>query len=176
MDIDVSSEIAALRDGMPVMIRPIRPDDAPGLQALHARLSAESVFLRFLDQLKALPEKDARRLATVDYRASMALVAALTEGDLGRLIGVARYAAGDPDRIEAAEAAIVVEDEFQGRGLGTLLVERLVAYARRQGVRFFVASVHYSNSEIIHFIERSGLSAEKRLEAGVWEFKIKLQE
>ena len=167
-------ETVRLRDGTPVIVRPIRPDDAPLLQALHARLSAESVFLRFLEQRKALTDQDAQRLATVDYRATMALVATREENGAEEIIGVARYAAVDPGRPERAEAAIVVEDAFQGRGLGTILVDRLVRYARNHGVQAFVASVHYSNSEIMHFIQRSGLPAEKHLESGVWEITIHL--
>ena len=169
-------EAVHLSDGTPVTLRPIRPDDAKFLQALHSRLSAESVFLRFLEQRTTLSDQDARRLATVDYRTTMALVATHGAGSAEEIIGVARYAATDPARPDTAEAAIVVEDAFQGRGLGTILVDRLVRYARGRDIHAFVASVHYSNAEIMHFIQRSGLPAEKRLEAGVWEFKIKLQE
>jgi len=169
-----ATETVTLRDGTQVVLRAIRPDDAPRLQALHKRLSPESVFLRFLDQRKALTDQDAQRWATVDYRTHMAIVAALPDGADERLIGVARYAAIDPAKPDTAEAAIVVQDDHQGRGLGTILVNRLVTYARAHGIRAFVASVHYSNSEIMHFIQRSGLPAKKRLEAGVWEIHIRL--
>ena len=169
-----STETVALRDGTPVTLRAIRPDDAPRLQALHSRLSSESVFLRFLDQRKALSDRDAQRLAAVDHAASMAIVAALPEGGDEKLIGVARYALVGPDHPGDAEAAIVVEDAYQGRGLGTILVDRMVRYAQAHGVRTFVASVHYNNDEIMHFIQRSGLPAEKHLEAGVWEVRIRL--
>ena len=109
-----ATETVTLRDGTQVVLRAIRPDDAPRLQALHKRLSPESVFLRFLDQRKALTDQDAQRWATVDYRTHMAIVAALPDGDDERLIGVARYAAIDPAKPDTAEAAIVV-----GRSPGT---------------------------------------------------------
>jgi GNAT superfamily N-acetyltransferase len=174
MSIAYPPEAVTLRDGAPVTIRAIQPDDAPRLQALHARLSAESIFLRFLGQLKTLPPEEAQRLARVDYEKSMALVA--THGQAGEepIIGVARYAASNPAEPDAAEAAIVVEDAFQGRGLGSLLLDRLMKYARAHGVRYFLATVHHSNAEIMRFIERSGLPVEKRREAGVWEVRVRL--
>ncbi|HLF25631.1 MAG TPA: GNAT family N-acetyltransferase [Anaerolineae bacterium] len=166
-------ETVTLRDGTAVRLRAIQPDDAPRLQALHARLSTESIFLRFLDQRTALPDRDAQQLANVDYRTRMAIVAALAE-EPEQLIGVARYAAIDSAQLDTAEAAIVVQDDYQERGLGTILVDRLVGYARGQGVHAFLATVHYSNAEIMRFIQRSGLTAQKKLEAGVWEIKINL--
>lgn len=174
MESDFKPESVTLRDGTRAVIRAIQADDAPRLQALHARLSPESVYLRFLEQLKVLPAHEAQRLASVDYQTRMALVA-VREDDLEQIIGVARYAVADSARPDAAEAAIVVEDAFQGRGLGTILVDRLVKYAQAHGIRAFLASVHHSNSEILRFIQRSGLPVEKRLDTGVWEIRIKLQ-
>ncbi len=174
MSIAYPPEVVTLRDGTPVTIRAIRPDDAPRLQALHARLSAESIFLRFLGQLKTLPLEEAQRLAHVDYEKSMALVATPGQDGEEPIIGVARYAASNQAEPDAAEAAIVVDDAFQGRGLGSLLLDRLVKYARAHGIRYFLATVYHSNAEIMRFIQRSGLPSEKRREAGVWEVRVRL--
>jgi len=73
-------ETVALRDGTTVTIRPIRPDDARGLQALFDRLSPESIAFRFLGQPKELPYEQARQLANVDYQKRMALVATCEQG------------------------------------------------------------------------------------------------
>jgi GNAT superfamily N-acetyltransferase len=86
---------------------------------------------------------------------------------------VARYATLDA-RPDEAEAAIVVEDAYQGRGLGTLLVERLLSYARMHGIRYFVAEINSENDRVLRFIRRSGLPAEKKLEAGVWLIRVRL--
>lgn len=170
-----ASETVTLRDGSVATIRPIRPDDAPRLQALHARLSSETVYLRFLEQRKALSNKDAARLATVDYQARMALVAVREQQGEQVLLGVARYDVIDPKIPDVAEAAIVVEDRYQGRGLGTLLMDRLVAYARAHGIREFVAEISAENDRMLWFIRRAGLPVEKKLEWGVWEIRIKLE-
>jgi GNAT superfamily N-acetyltransferase len=88
-----------------------------------------------------------------------------------RIIALAQYIV-DAERPDLAEAAIIVEDAFQRRGLGTLLLRRLVEYACTHGVSHFIAHVHHSNAQIVRFIQRSGLKVERSLEAGVWEFKI----
>jgi len=167
-------ETIALRDGTPVTIRLIRPDDAPRLQSAFTRLSPESVYLRFLDQRTALSDREAQRLANVDNRTHVALVAAHDEGGQEHIIGVARYAVIDPSEPDTAEAAVAVIDEFQGRGLGTILLQRIVAFARARGVHAFMATVHYSNAEIMRFIERSRLPFKKKLQAGAWEIRVSL--
>jgi RimJ/RimL family protein N-acetyltransferase len=169
------SEQVALRDGLQVTIRPIQPDDAPRLQALVARLSPESIFLRFLALVKGLSDKEARRLANVDYTTRMAFVATVLEEDEEQIIGVARYAMIDGDEPGLAEAAVVVEDRHQRRGLGSLLLKRLTAYARRHGVLKFLANVHPTNEPIMRFIQQSGLTIESRPFGGVWEIRIVLE-
>jgi len=167
-------ETATLRDGTTVTIRPIRPDDAPRLQALFYRLSPESIALRFLGHPKELPYEQAQQLANVDYQTRMALVATREEDSEEHIIAVARYAA-DSAQPDLAEAAIVVEDEYQKQGLGTLLLIRLVAYARTHGIRDFMATVHHDNAQIMRFIRRSGLPSQSKLAAGVWEIVVKLE-
>ena len=168
-------ETVTLRDGTTVTIRPIRPDDARGLQALFDRLSPESIAFRFLGQPKELPLEQARQLANVDYRKRMALVATRQHGNEEHIIAVARYAADPASQPDVAEAAIVVEDEYQNRGLGTLLLTRLVAYAYAHGVRAFRATVRQDNIQIMRFVHHSGLPAESTLDAGVWDIMVTLE-
>ena len=163
-------EHVTLRDGTEVTIRAIVPEDAPLLQELFRRLSPESVFLRFLTRLKELSQTQAERLANVDYESKMALVAALGPD----LIGVARYAMMEGERPGLAEAAVVVQDEYQSRGLGSLLLLRMVDYAREHGVEAFVASIHPSNERIMRFVRKSGLRTDSSIEAGLWEIRVYL--
>lgn len=167
-------EALELSDGTPVRIRPIRPDDAPRLQALAPRLSNESIFRRFLTQRRVLLDDEAHSLTNVDYQSRMALVA--TNGHGENVIAVARYTRlrAEP---EAAEAAIIVEDSYQGKGLATLLLARLVAYARAHGIRAFIASIHVNNEPILQLIQRSGLPIEsQKLDSGMWEIRLSLQD
>ena len=170
------SETFILKNGAPVTIRPIRPDDAPRLQALLARLSQESIFYRFLEYLKTLTPEQARALATVNYQTRMALVAAIEHLGEELVIGVARYSIVHPDRPDMAEVGIVVEDRFQNQGLGSHLLDLLTDYARNHGIRYFTGAISVQNSRILRFIRRSGLPTERRLDLGTWEIEVKLDE
>ncbi len=163
-----------LADGTEVTLRPIRADDAPRLQALHRRLSPDSIYHRFLDPRRELPEEQARRLAAVDYRLRMAFVASLDAEGEERVIGVARYDATRHPEGKEAEVAVVVEDAYQGQGLGSALLSLLAQYALQKGIEAFLATVHVQNRPILHMIQRSGLPHEKRLEQAVWEVRIRL--
>jgi len=169
-------EKVALQDGRRVAIRPIRPDDAPRLRAFHARLSPETIYRRFLGVHPVLTEAEAARFTNIDPQTEMAFVALYAGETEEQIAGVARYAALGPARPGEAEAAVVVEDRFQGQGLGTLLLERLLAHARAHGVYAFVAEISSHNDQFMRFIEESGFPVEKRLEAGVWEVKVTFSE
>lgn len=167
-------EIVHLRDGTALAIRPIRPEDAPRLRQFHSRLSPESIYLRWMGMHPELTEKEAEQLAKVDYEARMAFVALLTVGEEEAIVGVARYAGFGPEKPEQAEAAIVVEDRYQGQGLGSLLLDRLLAYARALGIRTFVAEISAENDRMMRFLQRSGLPVGKRLEERVWEVRLNI--
>lgn len=169
-------EKVTLRDGTELVIRPIRPDDAALLQEGFRRLSPQSIYLRFLETFKELSDRQAQRFSVLDYQDHMAFVAELEENGKNSLIGVARYSmlADEPG---VAESAIVVGDEFQGRGLGLLLLARLIRYAQTHGVTTFLATVHLSNNKIMRFIHRGGFAfSKKMIEPGVWEVRIHLDQ
>jgi GNAT superfamily N-acetyltransferase len=161
-----------LRDGTAVTLRPIRPEDAPRLQEAFTHLSADTIYMRLLGPLTALIDKQARELATVDYQTRMALVGVVQEQDEERVVALAHYVMADPG---VAEAGIVVRDDYQGRGLGTLIIRHLVGYASAHGVRVLLSTVHPQNERILRFIEQSGVPYEKRLLDGtVWEIRSDL--
>jgi acetyltransferase len=116
--------------GEALTVRPIRPEDAPGLSDLVAKTDAEDVRLRFRAGLKRLPESWAARLSQIDYDREMALAAVDAGGDI---LGVVRMA-GDPEG-ETAEFALLVRSDHQRRGLGRALMEALIAYAKGRGYR-----------------------------------------
>ncbi len=177
-DLIPEAEVASLRDGTRVTTRAIRPDDAPRLQAFHAQLSPQSVYLRWLSAHPVLTDEEAADLSQVDYHNRMAFVATLPESAAGAsteaIIGVARYAAAPGEGPGAAEAAVVVADAFQQRGLGTLLLGRLLAYAHRQGIVTWVAEINAENVRMLRFIQRGGLPTTRRLESGSWQVRINI--
>jgi RimJ/RimL family protein N-acetyltransferase len=167
-------ELVELRDGTQVSVRPIRTEDAPRLQSLFGRLSRESVYYRFLELRKELTSQEARRLADLDHEEQMALVASCEECE-EELIGVARYAVIPGSQPREAEAAIVVEDRYQNRGLGALLLERLTAYAVAHGIEAFVATIRNDNRRVLRLVKRSGLPADFELEAGTLMLRVRLR-
>jgi acetyltransferase len=171
----LNSESIVLADGTPLVIRPIRPDDAEELKAAFQRLSMESIYLRFLSYKKELTDEEARQLATVDYSSKMAFLAIRNENGQDMVIGASRYALLYPGHPEIAEAAVVVEDKYQGRGIGKLLLWRLVNYARAKNIRFMRGFLQVGNNRMLKLIEHSGLHNKKRYVDGVWEVTIELE-
>jgi GNAT superfamily N-acetyltransferase len=131
-----------LRDGSPVLVRPICATDAWLLAEGFARLSERSRRMRFLGKKEGLSAGELRYYADVDHHDHEALVA-LDPAD-GRGAGVARYVR-DADDPEAAEIALTIADDWQGRGLGTALLARLSDRARQEGICRFTAVVSYDN-------------------------------
>jgi RimJ/RimL family protein N-acetyltransferase len=168
-------ERARLRDGQDVLIRPIRPDDAVGLQDSFVRMSPDTIYDRFLGSKQVLTDKEARQLSRLDYQRHMALIAVVDPDadDPGSIIGVARYHVLDSEP-DCAEFAIVVGDVYQRLGLGTLLMRRLVEYAFAHGIRTFLGITHPNNNRLIRFVYRSGLSVERELVEGLLELRITL--
>src|SRR5438046_1185826 len=105
-----------LPSGERVRLRPIRPDDEPRLSELYDRSSRDTRYQRFFTVMRRLPPDWAYFLANVDYDRRLALVAEDVTAPTTRLIGVARYEPGGDD---IAEIALVVEDAWQGKGVGT---------------------------------------------------------
>ena len=151
-----------LTDGTPVTLRHIRPEDESALTALYERLSPETSYQRFFTVMRRLPPDWVHILANVDYDRRMAIVAL---GPGGELIGVARYAYDE--RAKEAEIAIVIEDRWQGRGLGTLLLGELVGYAEARGIRRFRAYVLADNLRMLKLIGRVVTILERKLDSGV---------
>jgi GNAT superfamily N-acetyltransferase len=133
---------AMLRDGSRVPVRPVRSTDALLLAEGFARLSERSRRMRFLGKKEELSAGELRYYADVDHHDHEALVA-LDPAD-GRGAGVARYVR-DADDPQAAEIALTIADDWQGRGLGTVLLARLSDRGRQEGICRFTAVVSYDN-------------------------------
>ena len=158
---------ATLRDGTIVRIRPIRPEDADRLVEAYDRLSRDTLYQRFFTIMRRLPPDWARMLATVDYHRRLALITE-HDGPAGpELIGVARYEpAGPPDTVEVA---FVVQDGWQNRGLGAILLEALLAAAEARGIRTFKAFVLTDNTRMLGLLARSTDVQRRTTESGVVE-------
>ena len=142
-----------LRDRSAVLIRPVRSTDAALLADGFDRLSAASRQMRFLGVKKQLSATELRYLTDVDHHDHEAL-GALDLAD-GHGVGIARYVR-DADDPQAAEIAVTIIDEWQGRGLGTELLARLSDRARQEGVRRFTALADASNVAVAALLRNAG--------------------
>jgi RimJ/RimL family protein N-acetyltransferase len=151
-----------LPDGARVRIRPIRPEDDSRLVDFHERLSRHTAYQRFFTVMKRLPPNWAHFLANVDYRRRLALV---VEHEPGELVAVARYEPTDRD--DTVEIAFVVQDGWQNRGLGTVLLGNLLEAAEARGIRRFCAYVLADNTRMLDLLLRFTDVLERKLESGV---------
>jgi acetyltransferase len=150
---------AMLRDGATLHVRPIRPEDAELERTFVNGLSEQTRYFRFFYRLHELTPAMLARFTQVDYDREMALVA-IDDGADGlprAIVGVARYTA-NPDG-ESAEFAIVVADAWQGRGVGRMLMERLIDCAKRRGLSRLEGAVLRANADMRRFCEGLGFAA-----------------
>jgi acyl-CoA synthetase (NDP forming)/GNAT superfamily N-acetyltransferase len=158
-----------LRDGSTAHVRPIRPDDDDRLRAFHAQLSPETVYFRFFAPYPELTRRDVERFTQVDYIDRVALVALVRD----ELVGVTRYdrtgTEGGTEGGTTAEVAFTIRDDYQGRGLGSVLLEHLAAAARERGVRRFEANVLPANLKMLHVFRDAGYVTSSSLADGYYE-------
>lgn len=148
----------ALRDGTTVTIRPIVASDRRLLEEGFERLSPESRYRRFFSPVNHLSEATLSYLTEIDYVDHFAWVAEAQVGGERRGLGVARYVRTGP---ESAEAAVTVADDFNGRGLGTLLFEALVLQALESGIRSFEGDVLADNESMRGVLGATGAFVER---------------
>ena len=157
-----------LRDGSTLRFRPIRPDDAEALLALHDRLSRQSQKFRFFG-LAASYAGEVSRLLQADHDNEFVLVAEAGK----RLIGAATYVR-DPARVERAEVSFAIADAVQGRGVGTRMLEMLASIARDHHIQTFEAYVLSDNDRMMRVFLDSGFEVQRRLEGGIFHVVLSL--
>lgn len=152
----VRSQEFTLRDGTRTLLRPIAPADRNLISRGFERLSPESRYRRFFAPLRALPDQMLEYLTEIDYVDHFAW-GAMVRGDGEEWVGagIARYVRlpGDPS---AADAAVTVIDDWQGRGLGRILLDALVLEALENGITRFEGDVLVENHPMRELLRRTG--------------------
>ena len=158
-------QVWPLRGGGEYTVRPIRPDDAQMLQALVQSLSPESRYFRFISSMAQLPPMMLARFTLIDYDREMALVAVFKERKAGpdgeiteteRIVGVSRYIT-NPDHT-SCEFALVVADDFAGKGLGSRLMLSIMDVAREKGLSDIEGLVLANNPDMLKLMRNLGFS------------------
>jgi acetyltransferase len=157
-----------LRDGTPVTIRPIRPEDEPLMVKFHETLSEESVYMRYFHMMN-LNQRTAHdrltRICFIDYDREMALVAEHTDPETREreILGVSRLSCrgAAPDE---AEFSVLVNDRFQRRGVGTLLVSRILEVGRAENLRRITAEILFDNRPMQNILRKVGFQLRRDTE------------
>jgi len=163
-----------LKDGTKVLLRPIKPSDATLKQHLFYALSKETIKKRYLGSLKAMPLKRIWPYVTVDYENEMSIVGVVMEGGMENFVAIGSYARIPHTRM--AEVSLVVRDDWQNKGLGTVLLKYLIEIAKKKGFEGFTAWVLIDNTKMMHIFKKLSYPIKYRIEGNLYYVVIKFQE
>lgn len=143
----------SLKDRLEVKIRPIKPSDEDMMRKLFYNFSDESKYFRYFANKPVMPHKEMQKYVNIDYQDTLSIVAIVEKGRNERIIAEARYAYGK--REGAHEIAFIVDEEFQGKGVATFMMNYLVKIARDRGIGEFIAYVLPRNEAMLKVFEKA---------------------
>ena len=158
------SEYVLLRDGQGVLLRMATPGDLPMIHDMLSRVSRESLRMRFMGSMKQAPAKFVEGLCSEDLRDRACLLAVMGEEPEARVVGFGNYVSLGVRN--TADVAFIVADEFQGRGISTLLLERLAGIAAGVGFVAFEADVLFENQPMTNVLRDSGFEGRQVMDGG----------
>ncbi|HOQ04475.1 MAG TPA: GNAT family N-acetyltransferase [Anaerohalosphaeraceae bacterium] len=163
-----------LKDGTEIFLRPVKPTDESALSEMLYSLSPDSVKKRYFTHTKTFPHKDVQKLTNVDYEQNLAIVG-VVPGPEGQeeIVAIAQYFL-DPKTM-TAEVAFIVQDEWQDKGMGSLLLEYLVQIARQRGVKSFYATVLPINKAMLTIFYNSGYKIHTKFDGEAYSITFEIQ-
>ncbi len=167
---------ALLRDGQPVHIRAIRPEDKERLQEHFHSLGKESVYNRFFGPKLDLTPAELCQFTELDFERRVGLFAVRRCEGREEVLGVARYVVLDEPGPRRAEMAVAVSDHDQGMGVGTVLLQHLARIAVGRGIRTFEADVLGGNDRMMRMLRHSGLPMACSRDGGVLHVSVHVEE
>lgn len=161
-----------LRDGTPVLLRPIKPEDEPLVYRLLQSCSEQTIYFRYFQRIKKFTHDLLIRFTQNDYDREIALIAVGQPPGPPLMLGVVRLVM-TPSR-EKGEFAILVGDPWQGKGLGATFMERIIEVAKDYGVRYLYGDVLLENEPMLGMMKRLGFSSRKNYEEGTFRVEMRL--
>ncbi len=164
-------EGAWLKDQRHILLRPIRPEDEPAHKQFVLQVSDEDRYKRFFADVGELGHEELARMTQIDYDREMAFVAVGQDGELkDQILGVVR-AISTPDQSDA-EFAILVRSDLKGVGLGKLMMEKIIRYAKEQGIGQLSGMTMPSNRGMVNLAKRLGFKIDVQMEEGVVNMEL----
>ncbi|WP_022665070.1 bifunctional acetyl-CoA hydrolase/transferase family protein/GNAT family N-acetyltransferase [Desulfospira joergensenii] len=158
------------KGGEEVRFRAIKPSDEEAMRRFFYRCSKEMIYYRFFYSIKTMAHDKMQEYVNVDYSREVSIVGLSTEGDQDKIIAEARLIRDE--RSYYGEVAFLIDEAFQGKGLGSYMMDLLVGFARKKGLKGIMAEVMSDNQPMIKVFEKIGLPMEASLDAGVYHLKI----
>jgi GNAT superfamily N-acetyltransferase len=156
-----------------IKFRPTKPSDEEEMRRLFYRFSDESVYARYLGHIQAMPHAKTQEYVNIDWSQVMSIVGVVKRAGKERIIAEARYIR-EPVR-PFAEIVLVVDEEYQGIGIGSYLFGLLARLAKEKGLKGFTAEVLFSNTGMMKVLKKVGFPIETRLEDSVYHLEISLE-
>lgn len=163
-------EQVTLRDGTVATLRPIRPEDETMMKDMFYAFSEQTVYLRYHHVVKTMPHEQLQVFCNVDYDSEMTIIAVVGPPSAQEVVGVALYNR-EPSG-QSAELAFAVADDWQRKGLGTMLFNKIVGIARKAGITRFTADILVENSGMLKVFHRQGHAITTTLEDGVMHIEM----
>ena len=167
------SAVEQLRDGRPIQIRALHPDDRAEMLAAIGRTSPQSLQRRFFAPKKGFSEREMAFFLNIDFKSHVALVAQLDEDGHPVIVGGGRYIVVQPGH---AEIAFVVIDAYQGHGIGAMLTRHLASLARAAGLNELAADVLPENAAMRKVLGKFGFQAGRSHDPQVIHMTLPLTE
>ncbi|HUL29157.1 MAG TPA: GNAT family N-acetyltransferase [Thermodesulfobacteriota bacterium] len=158
------------KQGVEVLLRPVRMSDEPLLKDFFYSLSDKSLHRRFLSVREDMPHERLQGFVAIDYTQEMVILAVIQKEEKEVIVGVGQF--GIYQTLHTAEVAFAVRDDYQNKGIGTELLSYLTLLAKKQGLLGFYAEVLAENRPMLHLFEKMGFDIKKRREEGVYELEM----
>jgi len=162
------------RDGVEVLLRPVKISDEPLIKDFFYSLSDKSLYRRFVSSRQDMPHDRLQDFVVIDFTKEIVILAMIAGEDKEILTGVGQYSLNPGTH--HAEVAFVVKDEYQKQGIGTELLSYLTQLAKRQGLHGFTAEVLAENKPMMHVFEQAGFDIERSVSSGVYELTMSFRD
>ncbi|MEM0343224.1 MAG: GNAT family N-acetyltransferase [Thermoplasmata archaeon] len=158
------------KDGVELLVRPVKPTDEEMLSDMFYDLSDQTIINRFFSMLKSMPHRKLQEFCCIDYNTEMSLVVVAGSPPKEKIVGIGSYHLNPAT--QRAEVAFLVADEWQGRGIGTFLMQMLVKIAKSRNIKGFTAEVLRDNVAMIALMHKSGVPPKSTLAGGSYIFTM----
>jgi len=162
------------RAGVEILMRPVKMSDEEVLKDFFYSLSDQSNYRRFIMLRRRLPHEVLQKFTAIDYTKQMVILAVIQEGEKELVVGVGQYVVMED--AHTAEIALAVRDDYQQKGIGTLLLSYMQEIAKRQGLLGFTADVLGENKPVMKLVEKAGFDYRKEITDGVAYLKANFKE